>query len=62
MEIKLRKGGEGLDPISRVLFSRGTNWHFLNPSEDDQCDYKTLDNIETAARRLLRALVYKEVP
>ena len=61
MEIKLRKGGEGLDPISRILFSRDTNWHFLNPSENDQLDYYGLDNIEQAARRMLKALVRQEI-
>ena len=60
MEIKLKRGGEGLDPISRVLYLRGTDWSFLEPKESDQCDYNSLDNIETAARRLLKALVYQE--
>ena len=61
MEIKLKRGGEGLDPISRILFSRDTNWHFLNPSENDQLDYYGLDNIEQAARRMLKALVRQEI-
>jgi single-stranded-DNA-specific exonuclease len=60
MEIKLKRGGEGLDPISRVLYLRGTDWSFLEPKESDQCDYNSLDNIEAAARRLLKALVYQE--
>jgi len=60
MEIKLRRGGEGLDPISRILYLRETDWSFLNPKEEDQCDYNTLDNIEAAAMRLLRALVRQE--
>ena len=60
MEIKLRKGGEGLDPISRILYLRDTDWHFLNPVKDDQCDYNSLNNIEAAAKRLLKALVYQE--
>lgn len=60
MEIKLRKGGEGLDPISRILYLRDTDWHFLEPNKNDQCDYNSLENIEAAAKRLLKALVYKE--
>ena len=60
MEIKLKRGGEGLDPISRILYLRDTDWNFLNPKEEDQCDYNTLDNIEAAAMRLLKALVRQE--
>ena len=60
MEIKLKRGGEGLDPISRVLYLRNTDWNFLNPKEEDQCDYNSLNNIEAAARRLLKALVRQE--
>ena len=60
MEIKLRRGGEDLDPISRILYLRDTDWHFLEPKEDDQLDYNNLDNIEAAARRLLKALVRRE--
>ena len=60
MEIKLKRGGEQLDPISRILYLRDTDWHFLEPKEDDQCDYNSLNNIEAAARRLLKALVYQE--
>ena len=60
MEIKLKRGGEGLDPISRVLYLRGTDWNFLEPKESDQCDYKTLDNIDAAARRILKAVVRQE--
>lgn len=60
MEIKLKRGGEGLDPISRVLYLRDTDWHFLNPSENDQLDCYDLDNIEQAARRMLKALVRQE--
>ena len=60
MEIKLRRGGEGLNPISRILYLRDTDWSFLNPKESDQCDYNSLENIEQAARRLLKALVRQE--
>lgn len=60
MEIKLRRGGEDLDPISRILYLRDTDWNFLNPKESDQCDYNSLENIEAAAKRLLKALVYQE--
>lgn len=60
MEIKLKRGGEGLDPISRVLYLRDTDWSFLEPKESDQCDYSTLNNIEAAARRILKAVVRQE--
>ena len=60
MEIKLKRGGEGLDPISRILYLRDTDWNFINPKEEDQSDYNTLDNIEAAAMRLLKALVRQE--
>lgn len=60
MEIKLKRGGEGLDPISRILYLRGTDWNFLKPKKEDQCDFNDLDNITIAARRLLKALVRQE--
>lgn len=60
MDLKLRKGGEGLDPIAKILYVRDTDFGFLNPSKDDELPYSDLDNIELAARRLLKALVHQE--
>lgn len=60
MEIKLRRGGEGMDTIERILYLRGTDESFLYPDAAYENDYRTLDNIESAARRLLRALVKQE--
>ena len=61
MEIKLRRGGEGMDTMERILYLRGTDESFLYPDQTDEIDYKNLDNIELAARALLKALVYQEV-
>lgn len=60
MDLKLRKGGEGLDPIAKILYVRDTDFGFLNPSQDDELPFEDLDNIEAAARRLLKALVHQE--
>ena len=60
MEIKLRYGGENLDPISKILYTRDTDWSFLKPSPDDELPPEDLDNIEAAARRILSALVHQE--
>lgn len=60
MEIKLRRGGEEMDTIERILYLRGTDESFLYPDPIYENDYKTLDNIETAARRLLKAIVRQE--
>lgn len=60
MEIKLRFGGEDLAPMERILYLRGTDMHFLHPSQADELDYHDLDNIELAARRILKALVRQE--
>ena len=60
MEIKLKKGGEELDTLARILYLRQTDERFLHPSIDDELPYKDLDNIELAAKRLLKALVYQE--
>ena len=60
MDLKLRKGGEGLDPIAKILYVRDTDFGFLNPSQDDELPFENLDNIEAAARRLLKALVHQE--
>lgn len=61
MEIKLRRGGEGMDTMERILYLRGTDESFLYPDQTDEIDYKNLDNIELAARALLKALVHQEV-
>lgn len=60
MEIKLRRGFEGADPIEKILYTRGTDYSFLNPSKDDEIPYTELDNIELAARRILKAVVRQE--
>jgi len=61
MEIKLRRGGEEMDTMERILYLRGTDESFLYPDQTDEIDYKNLDNIELAARALLKALVHQEV-
>lgn len=60
MEIKLRKGYEDWDTMGRILKLRGTDYGYLNPNPGDEIDYRKLNNIETAARRLLKALVRQE--
>ena len=60
MDLKLKKGGEGLDPIAKILYVRDTDFGFLHPSQEDELPFEGLDNIETAARRLLKALVHQE--
>lgn len=60
MEIKLKRGFEDWDTMGRILKLRGTDYGYLNPSPGDEIDYKELNNIEAAARRLLRALVHQE--
>ena len=47
--------------MERILYLRGTDESFLYPDQTDEIDYKNLDNIELAARALLKALVYQEV-
>lgn len=60
MDLKLRKGGEGLDPIAKILYTRDTDYGFLNPSPNDELPYTDLENIEAAARRILKAVVHQE--
>lgn len=60
MEIKLKRGFEDWDTMGRILKLRGTDYGYLNPSPGDEIDYKELNNIEAAARRLLSALVHQE--
>ena len=60
MEIKLRRGFENEDPITKILYTRGTDYKFLNPSKEDEIPCDELDNIELAARRILKAIVYQE--
>lgn len=60
MEIKFKHGFENFDPIERVLLLRGTDMTFLYPNRNNELSYESLNNIEAAARRLLRALVHRE--
>ncbi len=60
MEIKLKRGGEDLPPIERVLYLRGAASGFLHPCKNDELSYKDLDNVEDAARRILKAVVRQE--
>lgn len=57
MEIKLKRGGENLAPIEKILYTRGADYSFLHPQPSDELDYHTLDNINEAARRILKAVV-----
>ena len=60
MEIKLKRGGEDLAPIEKILYTRGADYSFLHPQPSDELDYHTLDNINEAARRILKAVVRQE--
>ena len=60
MEIKLRQGGSDLQPMAKVLYLRDVDWGFLNPTAEDEISYTKMENVERAARRLLKALVYRE--
>ncbi len=60
MEIKLRQGGSDLQPMAKVLYLRDVDWGFLNPTAEDEISYTEMENVERAARRLLKALVYRE--
>ena len=60
MEIKLRRGGEDMDTMARILYLRGTDEAFLYPDAADEIEYTLLDNVELAARRLLKALAMQE--
>lgn len=60
MEIKLRRGGENLSAIEKILYTRDTDWSFLKPDEHDALPPTDLENIDAAARRILKALVHQE--
>lgn len=60
MAIKLKMNTTGLDPLTAILYSRGIDYSFLNPSSADELPYAELDNIERAAKRILSALVHQE--
>lgn len=60
MEIKLRTGGEDLSPINKILYTRGTDYSFLQPNKDSELPLESLDNIELAAKRILKAVAYRE--
>ena len=60
MDLKLRRGFEDENPIAKILYTRGTDYRFLNPSQEDELPYTDLLNIEAAARRILQAVVRQE--
>ncbi len=66
MIFKLRESSPLIkDPIERLLYTRGLETRedmqlFLEPNSSAEIDYHQLDNIELAARRLLKALVRQE--
>lgn len=60
MDLKLKQGGDGLNPIAKILFVRDTSFRFLHPKQDDELPYTDLENIDIAARRILKAIVRQE--
>jgi len=65
MELKVREQIKGLGTIEQILYSRGFYTTkemdlFLHPSSSAEHPYIQLDHVESAARRILRALVRQE--
>lgn len=65
MELKLRKPVKYYGTIKQILYTRGFETEeemdlFLNPRVNAEHNYQLLDNIELAARRILKALVRQE--
>lgn len=65
MELRLRKPIKYYGTIEQLLYTRGFKTKeemdlFLNPRVNAEHNYQLLDNIEIAARRILKALVRQE--